>query len=267
MRQFQRLLVEALSERRTANEVLHELEAVKGYIKRILGEVRGKPILLLTQQEKKPRPNLLVASGFHGNEQAGPFGILHFLQNNVAKVNLSFLPLVNPTGFDQNKRDNHAGHNPNRGFDKNRPVSDEGNILLKHDVLLKSLARDGFMSLHEDMDKETFHIFVYEHADKPTAFAEQLRACGTKFERAASIGALDQEEEGGLHNQRVGDVVEETGMVFNDHDGSYEDYLSLSGVPFTACTETGGKIDFETRVRANAELIKAFAAHANTSAR
>ena len=263
--QFQRLLEEALAHHHTTDEVLSRLKSIKGYARRTLGTIAGKPILLLTPQDKKPGPNLLIASGFHGNEQAGPFGILHFLENHIININLSFLPLVNPVGFDKNSRDGQAGHNPNRGFDGDRQVSSEGAILLQHDKLLKSLARDGFISLHEDPDKKTFHIFTYERLNKPSAFSESMRTCCVEYHDTSTgmlnttVGALDSEEEGQLkHHQKVSDVVEEPGLVFNDLDGSYESYMFRSGVRFAACTETGGRIDFNLRVRANSEIIKRF---------
>ena len=265
MHQFYQLLEKALSSHHTIDEVLSGLKLIKGYDQQTLGMVARKPILLLTPQDKKPGPNLLIASGFHGNEQAGPFGILHFLKNHVVNINLSFLPLVNPIGFSKNSRDGEAGHNPNRGFDGSRPVSVEGRILLQHDKLLKSLASDGFISLHEDPDKKTFHIFTYEHSDKPSAFSEGMRTCCTGFHDTSTgmlnttVGALDSEEEGQLkHHQKVSDVVEEPGLVFNDLDGSYESYMFQSGIPFAACTETGGRIDFDLRVQANTEIIKRF---------
>lgn len=262
---FQRLLEEALSGHRTSDEIYTGLKSIKGYRQQSLGKVLDKPILLLTPQEKKQRPNLLVASGFHGNEQAGPFGILYFLQHHLVNINLSFLPLVNPIGFDRNSREGHAGHNPNRGFDGSRRLSDEGAILMQHDKLLRGLASDGFISLHEDPDKKTFHIFTYEQSDKPSRLSESMRTCCTEYHDTSTgmlnttVGALDSEEEGQLkHHQKVSDVVEEPGLVFNDIDGSYESHMHQAGIPFAACTETGGRVDFDMRVQANSEVIKRF---------
>lgn len=262
---FYKLLEEVLAGHRTTSQILAGLKSVRGYTQQTLGTVDGKPIILLTQKEKKPRPNLLIVSGFHGNEQAGPFGVLQFLNNYTTNINLSFIPLVNPVGFDKNSRDGRAGHNPNRGFDGSRPVSDEGKILLQHDKLLKSLASDGFISLHEDLDKKTFHIFTYEHSDKPSQFSESMRTCCSEYHDTSTgmldttVGALNDEEKGQLkHHQKIGDVVEEPGLVFNDIDGSYESYMHQSGIPFAATTETGGRIDFDMRVKANVEIIKRF---------
>jgi hypothetical protein len=74
-----------------------------------------------------------------------------------------------------------------------------------------------------------------------------------------TVGALGHEEEGQLkHHQKVADVVEKPGLVFNDRDGSYEAYMHQNGVPFAACTETGGRAKFDLRVRSNSEIIKRF---------
>jgi predicted deacylase len=257
---FNHLLEDALSKSHTSDEIYSGLKTIKGYTQQILGP-KDKPIILLTQKNKKPGPNLLVAAGFHGDEQAGPFGVLQFLTHYVPKINISFLPLVNPVGFDKNKREGRDGRDPNRGFDGSKPVSDEGKILLQYDDLLKDLARDGFLSLHEDNDKTTFHIFAYENSDKPSKFSESLRTFGAGFfGKSATVGALNNGEEGQLKNdQKPTDVVKEQGLVLNVLDGSYEDYMHRSGISFTATTETGGKADFDLRVRANSEIIKHFA--------
>lgn len=63
---------------------------------------------------------MLISAGFHGEEAAGPWGMLHFLselqQDIFERINLSLLPLVNPTGFAKGHRFNKFGENPNRGF-------------------------------------------------------------------------------------------------------------------------------------------------------
>ena len=85
-----------------------------------LGEVGGYSIPLVTARRPVRGPRLLVAAGFHGEEPGGPWGVIRFLDRVSAKflsqVNLSFLPLVNPTGFCRGRRENDWGEDPNRGF-------------------------------------------------------------------------------------------------------------------------------------------------------
>ena len=70
------------------------------FLMRRLGEVRTDTIWLLTLPVFNDGPNLLVAAGFHGEEPAGCWGVLRFLDEAppdlLRRVNLSFLPLVTP---------------------------------------------------------------------------------------------------------------------------------------------------------------------------
>lgn len=103
-----------------------------------LGMIGEYPLLLLIPQKPKARKkHILVAAGFHGEEIAGPWGIIKFLEEAdgrlLESVNLSLLPLVNPTGFVRNQRMNQWDENPNRGFchlelPNNPPPSREENI-------------------------------------------------------------------------------------------------------------------------------------------
>ncbi len=70
----------------------------------VLGSIGDEPLLLLRPGTGAPgTPRLLVASGFHGEEPAGPWGVLEFLdsapQGLLSRVQLLVLPLVNVTGF------------------------------------------------------------------------------------------------------------------------------------------------------------------------
>lgn len=257
MRIFERLLTEALTP--NPNELLRDVQQLQHLSQQVLGEVDTYPILLLTPKERKPRPNILIAAGFHGDEPAGPYGLLQFLQRHNVNINVSFLPLVNPTGLEKHHRNNRHGQNPNRGFDDTRPLSKEGEVLMLHADMLKMLSVDGFLSLHEDRDKKTFHLYTYERAERPGSFTETLRHRGVQWcEGASTKGELDWQEAGALHGETEAEAIPETGLVFNEQDSSFESYLFRSGSAVAACTETGGKLDFNRRVEANADLAKTF---------
>ncbi|RPI50639.1 MAG: hypothetical protein EHM49_08280, partial [Deltaproteobacteria bacterium] len=63
---------------------------------RVLGEIDGHQIWFLRTKDTQSHnyPRLLIVGGFHGEEQAGPLGILSWLEtfdpNLYTKVNLSF---------------------------------------------------------------------------------------------------------------------------------------------------------------------------------
>lgn len=86
-----------------------------------LADAAGYPIWLMQSPQRHPeRPNLLISTGFHGEESAGPWGLLYLLaqldERMFKRANLSLLQLVNPTGFANGHRFNELGENPNRGF-------------------------------------------------------------------------------------------------------------------------------------------------------
>lgn len=232
---------------------LHDLAFERGFLVKKLGVVGSEPLFLLQSRELKDGPNLLIAAGFHGEEPAGCWGIIRFLESASEDLtnssNISFLPLVNPTGFRCGKRTNDWGQNPNQGFchtGTGRPEpSREGLILMQHLPLIKSLATDGFLSLHEDIELEMFYLYTFEDSDVPGPFSEVLQAEEAKIFRPYPDGLL----EGGFVRN---------GIIFRHCDGSFEDFLFHEGIPRTACTETPGLLDINERIEANANIITAF---------
>jgi hypothetical protein len=212
-----------------------------------LGRVGEDAILLLLPRDVFDTPNILIAAGFHGEEPAGCWSILRFLKTApeelVRRANVSFLPLVNPTGMRVGRRYNDWEENPNRGFcpssaDQLQP-SREGQILIE------SLARDGFLSLHEDVDQQGFYLFVYGEGKTPGPLARTLHQTESRFFAPCPDGPIEDDFVcGGIAEARC--------------DGTFEDYLFHQGVPRTACTETPGALAADRRVAANVALITAF---------
>lgn len=238
---------------------MYQLASKRGFLVQKLGVVEKDPILLLTLKQFVKGPNLLIAAGFHGEEPAGCGGVLRFLetapQELINRANLSFLPLVNPTGFRFGIRVNYWGEDPNRGFchtKSGRPEpSKEGLILMKHLSILRSLAKDGFLSLHEDVEQSQFYIYTFENANAPGPFSETLRSEEAKFFSPYPDGIL----EGGLVRN---------GIIFRHCNSSFEDLLFHEGVHRTACTETPGLFDINKRVEVNARIIATFVTFAIT---
>ena len=220
-----------------------------------LGTVGDWPILLLRPEDDTLaalRPNILIAAGFHGEEPAGCWGILRFLKSAPCELferaNLSFLPLVNPTGFRLGRRRNDWDENPNQGFcpasvDQPQP-SREGAILVRHLPRLKRLAGEGFVSLHEDIEQDTFYLFTFERSDEPGPFTRALYEAESAFFEPHPDGVLE-------------DYCVKNGIVYRACDGTFEDRLFHEGVPRTACTETPGQRDINVRIEANAAIITA----------
>ncbi|HTK85569.1 MAG TPA: hypothetical protein VL625_10845, partial [Patescibacteria group bacterium] len=241
---------------------VERVNAIRPYRLETLGEVGSEEIFLLAPVQLDPsKPNIMSAGGFHGEEPAGPWGIVEFLETadeeTLRSVNHSFLPLVNPTGFAAASRLNIYGENPNRGFiielpeveatttGNNRYPSREGEILMQHFMRLLFLSRDGFITQHEEPDSTNGFIFVNEDAPQPSPFGQALLdAMGRHFD------LLDEEIEGK-------DSIK--GLIHNDRDGSFEGLLVFWGVPRISTIETPGLQPAAKRIAAQRELTETFA--------
>jgi hypothetical protein len=222
-----------------------------------LGLIGPYPLLLANPEKTRNNPHILIAAGFHGEEAAGPMGLLQFLEQTAAHllqhVHLSVLPLVNPSGFSKGTRSNLFGENPNNGFCSNisscpgdgELPSHEGRLLLQHLQTLSSCSKDGFLSLHEDIDLDRFYLYSFEQSPTPGTFTKMLVDVESSFFSPIQDGTLD-----GAYFQN--------GVAFLHHDGSFEDLLFHQGCPRSACTETPGRLPLPIRIQANAALSEAF---------
>lgn len=248
------------------NSLLTKKARGRGLLKSRLGRVGNDSLFLYyPSRPKKKNPNILVAGAFHGDEPAGAWGILRFLETApkylFSKVNMSFIPVVNPTGFRKGHQRNHLNQMTNAGFWHFRKypkdsLSHEGQILKDNLSALVKLARDGFLSLHEDYDERRFYIYDYEKGKRPSGLVKTLVRAEKVLFAPVADGVLEQDW--ATVDRR--DVYIKNGIVFNHHDGSFEDRLLHEGVAVAVSTETPSKKEtIENRLEMNANLIKVFA--------
>jgi len=250
------------------HEAAARMNAIRPYALEVLGQVEGYDIFLLSPATpEQGKLSLLSAGGFHGEEPAGVWGILEYLETATAEelsaVNHSFLPLVNPTGFAAGTRLNIFGENPNRSFVpdlitdnsddiyKNRTApSVEGKILLAHIDHLVALARDGFVTQHEDDGLNEGFIFLNEEAEQPGPFAKIFLDCLEKHVGIIKDGGADTLIDPKLQN----------GIWHNDLDASFEGLMTRKGIPRVVTTETPCLKPARARIDCNRDMIRAFAA-------
>jgi hypothetical protein len=227
-----------------------KLTAERGLDYQELGMVDSYPIMLLTPQIKSAAKKILVAAGFHGNEYAGVWGLINYLQYGSRFANVSFLPLMSPIALKENRRYGKDNKISNQGFchpEMNLLPSDEGKILISHSELLLSLGRDGFISLHEAPEKEMFYVYAFEKGDRPSAIAQELLAVGAKEFGFAADGTTMQ----------YGGTAKD-GIIFNFHDSSFEDFMFENGVPHSIVTETPTGGNLEKRIKTIARIVDTF---------
>lgn len=247
---------------------LEAAAAQRGMRRESLGTAFGRPLWLLTNAQStnapstashaEPRRRLLIASGFHGEEAAGPWALLRVLEHGAqhlfAVADISFIPLVNVSGFSIGARFNDAGENPNRGF---RPELDdaapsaEGCLLLAQAARIAALGRDGVLACHEDIDVSGGYVYAYERAATPGRFATALRDANAACFPCHPDGVVD------------GCAVRD-GIVFNHYDSSFESWAMTLGATCAACTETPGLQPIEARIQAHVAMIEAFVLHAGS---
>lgn len=188
-------------------------------------------------------PLLILMAGCHGEEPAPPLAIFrnYKLISETAKkhcVNIVIYPLVNPWGFNRNKRLNRQGLNCNRNWihKEGRRIANEVRIISKDIIKNKPLI---FASIHEDDEnKKEFYLFSY--GDKK--YENPLIKVGGRYFPIL----LDGKE---------GDTKIENGVVHNHHDGSAEDFMFHRGCKFSCCTETPSFQSLPKRIKCNTDLI------------
>ncbi|MEK9194537.1 MAG: succinylglutamate desuccinylase/aspartoacylase family protein, partial [Patescibacteria group bacterium] len=125
------------------------------------------------------KKRILITSGIHGDERSGPYTLIKFLleKQNIKNLNADIIPLINPSGFEKETRENKNGKDPNRWFSdksqKNEPQ--ECKILKKffsargvrpRPIRLRRRSAFGgkkpyelLVSLHEDPDRKEFYLY------------------------------------------------------------------------------------------------------------
>ncbi len=240
----------------TFYQCLAEQVSRLGLQERKLGETGGYPInFYQSPAQKSGQPSILISAGFHGEEAAGPWGMLHFLNELEPELfnqlNLSILPLVNPTGFKKGHRFNKLGQNPNRGFvlengrTKTDEASTEGEILMEHSQLLHAASKNGILTCHEDVLQKNTYIYSFEPNQTPGKFSLSLRDTLGQYFPIAEDGLID-------------DCPIENGVIFNHFDSSFEAFLVRLGARVGACSETPALQALDQRIIANAAVMKQF---------
>jgi hypothetical protein len=236
------------------HERLQAVASRRGLRLEDLGPPGHLPLLLLTNNPNDAAaPRILIGSGFHGEEVAGPWGVLAFLESVedwlLAGVGLTVLPLVNVSGFREGKRFNDLGENPNRGYlPGSEAPSREGRILLSHGARLRAAARDGLLACHEDILLSHCYVYGMERRDSPGEFSRGLLRANASFFAVHPDGEVD------------GCPIRD-GIVFNHQDTSFESWLLLEGARQGACVETPGQQPFLQRIAAQAAMMRFFVEH------
>lgn len=193
---------------------------------------------------------LVITSGFHGEEPAGPLTLAESFGEIAAyararDVGLRVYPCINPSGFEAGTRYNRSGERPNNDFLRYEvaPGVWKGE-LTRGESFLRWVLYDGgpketravrgdidrfpppaaALDIHQDNYLNMAATYAYAFGD-PAAYRTMVEAA------AAHVTVI--------RNQRVDEhhVTDADGLIAS-HDGSVTDYFTRKGVPYTAALET-----------------------------
>ena len=167
-----------------------------GFTARPYGEIKGYPLLAYTKRSPGPRPRVYVSTGMHGDEPAPPWALLRLLEEGFfdARCTWFLCPLLNPTGFLKNTRENFAGVDLNRDYKSLRTAEVQAHV-----AWLQLQPRfDLVICAHEDWEAQGFYLYELNLADHPTLAHTMLTAARAHgpIEAAAMIDGREAAEPG-----------------------------------------------------------------------
>lgn len=207
--------------------------------------------ITINKGEKK---KICVVSGVHGYEVAGPLALLQFLEEGkifreYPDVEFTLFPMITPCSFDLKVRFNHSGRDSNALYETTLESSNYKEIHRFHQEIGNKVF-DVFLSLHEDIDEDTFYGYGFEKEEQAIyrTVMKNVRKVMPIKRSTVIEGVAERTSE--LHQ----------GLVLNSHDKSLEDYLFSKGqARLSLATETGMKVPLRERIRANEIAIATFA--------
>lgn len=199
--------------------------------------------LLIPKKADNNKKHLLICSGFHGDENSGPWSIIKYLNDNNSLVaNVSYLPLVNPVGFKQFKRHSMFGH------DLNIPDNHRDDVITDNLGRLLALGIDGVLNLHEDPQlrgrvKDQTFTYLYHSGDiEEYVVNYTLSTLNDHFDVLTDLGGSEK-------------IIK--GLVRKETAGTWEDILDKEDIP-NITTEYSSREDFGKRLECGYEVITGF---------
>lgn len=233
---------------------------------------RDYPLLTVSTPGKT---TLLLTSGFHGEEPAGPRTIALHLPELLAEaqaldVGLRIYPCINPSGFDMGKRYG-ATHGPNNDFMRYvglqgeeilllRPGQPFSGVRLAEGLPEESLAvradlerlppPDAALDIHQDdyLHESCYYVYVF---GERAAYRPALQAS------SALMTPLANTEVDSGYAPGEGLCSDDEACI-EFQDGSITDWLRHRGTPFCAALETTTATPFELSDQVNWLWIRHF---------
>lgn len=237
-----------------------------------IGEVLGKEVLFASNELDQGRPGILIFSGFHGEEFAGPLGLLQFLQSPEAgavmsQLNVGIVPVTNPDGFDRGIRYNRLRQEDNwalRFWPDGEP-SLEGQVLLANLEKIGQYATTCFLDMHEDDGADGFYMYAFAHGGQIEPWHSMVLDVGLEHFPIQPDGPIpstledeEEEDEGSIPTQQRPETnaIISNGIIWADYDGSFDELFHKRGAFMSAVTETPAREELKLRMDCNEKILR-----------
>lgn len=205
------------------------------------------PVVKIIMGHGNPK-RALIAAGIHGNEPAGVHALFTFLKKKhyrrfSTEWELTFLPCINPSGYELGTRENYENIDLNRKFRTKSPppeVKFVKTVFKKHyDITLE---------LHEDVDSPGYYLYQALDSKKRTILGHQI------LERVKDIIPINTSSE-------IEEMEAEGGVIKASVDPKKMKwwpmaiYSMAKGADYFLTLETPTKFPMKTRVAAHLAAI------------
>lgn len=200
-----------------------------------LGRVQDNDIYLVTVNPKG-KPTICFIAGIHGNEEAGPLGLLNWLsQGPKTDYRILVIPCANPHGFIRDVRRNSVRKDLNRRWCDEEPQAEA-------EILKKFFDREkiSFLySVHEDPLARKFYVYYSDKEGLP--YCDKIVDMAKKYfdlNKSKRIRGAAAQNSAIPHNASIG----------SEQDCSLETYLFKKYKMPYLVNETPGTADLQTRI-------------------
>jgi len=233
-----------------------------------LGTIFGHEVVFASTGLRPGKPGVLVFSGFHGEESAGPLGLLRCLrmpstQPLLNHLSFGVVPVTNPDGFNRDRRYNRRRQEDNWAFrfGPDGKPSYEGRVLLVNMRKLEPYASACFLDMHEDSGAEGYYLYTFSKSGQIEPWHREVMAIGARQFGVQPDGPLPGADDppgpdDPTDSRPDTEAGIQGGYIPFDHDGSFDDWFDFRGALQAAVSETPGNAALEDRVVCNAAILQ-----------
>jgi len=155
------------------------------------GAINGHPLIAYTKRTAGPRPRVYLSAGMHGDEPAPPGVLLELLRGGFfdERCQWTICPLLNPTGFLMQTRENYAGVDLNRDYKEPRTSEIQAHVRW----LQRQPVFDLIICLHEDWEAQGFYLYEL-NPDARHSLAPAMIAAANRLGPIESATVIDGRE-------------------------------------------------------------------------